>query len=126
LLQKEVTRLIGEVKKIITKIQFKLAGDVHIVHITEEHFEPEKITINLGDTVLWINDHSSTAWPAADQHATHALYPELGGCIGSAFDACRELELGEEYAFTFKIAGEWFYHDHISPEREGIVIVKDQ
>ncbi|MBI2137686.1 hypothetical protein HYU12_04175 [Candidatus Woesearchaeota archaeon] len=84
------------------------------VEISSAGFNPAAVKINVGDTVTWINKDSVAHWPASAQHPTHTVYPEAGGCIGSRFDACRELAEGESFSFTFSHAGEWKYHDHLN------------
>lgn len=94
------------------------------ISITDAGFEPKEVKIKKGETVSWINESSRSSWPASALHPTHAVYPEGGGCIGSAFDACRGLETGEEFSFLFNHAGTWKYHDHLAPSRTGTVIVE--
>ncbi len=87
-------------------------GVQYTVEITSEGFSPSQISINAGDTVVFVNKDSETHWPASAQHPTHKAYPESGGCIGSKFDACKPLAQGESWPFTFSQKGEWKYHDH--------------
>ncbi|MBI2109149.1 MAG: hypothetical protein HYT93_03145 [Parcubacteria group bacterium] len=96
----------------------------HIVYITESGFSPKEIIIQKGDTVLWIGRSTGHSWPASDIHPTHGLYPELGGCIGSTFDSCRTLSLGDEYSFLFNKVGVWQYHDHLNPLHAGTITVQ--
>lgn len=98
--------------------------EVKEIIITNKGFEPEKIEIKNGMKVRWFNKSSRRSWPASNIHPTHGQYPEKGGCIGSAFDACRGLGPGESYEFTFQKEGAWGYHDHLSPRFQGVVIVK--
>lgn len=95
-----------------------------IVEVTSSGFSPSTLTINASDTVTFVNRDTLTHWPASDVHPTHTLYPESGGCIGSKFDACRGLEQGEIFPFTFNVAGTWTYHDHLSPGFTGTIIVR--
>lgn len=94
------------------------------VRITESGFSPSTVTIKLGETVTWVNDDTGIHWPASAAHPTHTVYPEGGGCIGSAFDACTGLRQGESWSFTFNQAGSWDYHDHLKPGFFGKVIVE--
>ena len=94
------------------------------VQITANGFSPQTITIQQGESVTWTNQDSAAHWPASAMHPTHAVYPEGGGCIGSAFDACKGLAQGESFTFTFNQQGEWKYHDHLNPSTFGTVVVE--
>ena len=100
--------------------------DVEIT-FNDEGFAPTEVTIKKGQRVRFINK-SSTAqpWPASGVHPTHTLYPEKEptDCLGSSFDACRPLKLGEFFDFTFNYAGEWRYHDHTHAYYTGVITVK--
>ncbi|MEK6907304.1 MAG: plastocyanin/azurin family copper-binding protein [Nanoarchaeota archaeon] len=94
------------------------------VEITSEGFNPNPVTIAVGDTVTWVNKDTIEHWPASAMHPTHTVYPESGGCIGSKFDACKGLKLGESWSFTFNEKGTWNYHDHLVLGLYGKVIVQ--
>lgn len=96
----------------------------NVVKITSSGFEPSEIRIKVGDAVDFVNKDSSPHWPASAKHPTHEVYPEKGGCIGSKFDACKGLEQGEVFSFTFNHEGEWAFHDHLNPNLFGKVIVE--
>ena len=99
------------------------AGD-YVVEIASSGFSPDTLTINLGETVAFINKDSKASWPASALHPTHNVYPEKGGCIGSLFDVCRGLEQGQSWSFTFNEKGTWGYHDHLNPSLRGKIIVQ--
>lgn len=94
------------------------------VTITAGGFTPNELRIKKGDTVVWTNKGEKLSWPASAVHPTHEIYPEKGGCIGSAFDACRSLSYGESFKFVFNQVGLWKYHDHLNPIFTGVVIVE--
>mgnify|MGYP001589902159 CR=1 FL=1 len=94
------------------------------VNMTDSGFNPVEITINAGDMVRFVNQGSQTRRPASGIHPTHDLYPEKGGCISSKFDACRGLQNGESFSFTFNAKGIWPYHDHLAPSVKGTIIVQ--
>ncbi|MBI2134354.1 hypothetical protein HYU09_00040 [Candidatus Woesearchaeota archaeon] len=100
------------------------ANNGNTIEITESGFNPSTLTINAGETVTWINKMAIPSWPASAVHPTHQVYPEPGGCLGSKFDACRNLRQGESYSFTFNQIGAWRYHDHSDPGNTGTVIVQ--
>ena len=85
------------------------------IEITSSGFNTPELTINAGETVTFINKDTEPHWPASAMHPTHLLYPETGGCIGSKFDACKELAQGETFSFAFNEIGAWKYHDHLKP-----------
>ena len=98
---------------------------VHQVKITAEGFLPRELEIRKGDTVVWTNTASKPSWPASAMHPTHDVYPEKGGCIASAFDACKGLAEGESFKFQFNQIGTWKYHDHLNTSVFGAVKVED-
>ena len=106
------------------KIEAVPLSKIREITITDNGFEPSKIEAEKGMIVRWYNKSSRESWPASAFHPTHAQYPEKGGCIGSAFDACRGIPPNEAYEFVFNVAGTWSYHDHLGPGSQGVVIVK--
>ena len=101
-----------------------------IVTITDSGYSPQSLTISSGDTVVWKNDGSQENWPASAMHPTHTVYPGSGieKCGTSEqsgiFDACKGLENGESWSFTFNDAGKWNYHDHLNVRMFGSVSVE--
>jgi len=95
------------------------------IEITTQGFVPSEITIPPGTTVVWKNIEEKQHWPASNFHPTHTMYPETSSddCLGSSFDACRGLQQGETYSFTFDQSGAWAYHDHLFPSMGGVVFV---
>ena len=93
---------------------------------TDAGYEPKEVTIRVGQAVRWVNNSPGEMWPAAAVHPTHALYPQKSDtdCLGSSFDACRRLQPGEIYEFTFTYEGDWKFHDHVRPSKTGIVRVE--
>ncbi len=101
----------------------------NIVEITSSGFNPKTINVKAGETVTFVNRDSSAHWPASNLHPTHRTYPgsNIEKCgteeESTTFDACGNVEPGEEYSFTFTRLGRWPYHDHLHPGRGGTVIV---
>lgn len=81
-----------------------------------EGFKPKNVTISLGDTVRFVNENTVPHWPASAIHPTHEIYP--------AFDSKMPIESGSEWAFTFDRKGIWRFHDHLSPEMGGSIIIE--
>lgn len=94
------------------------------VEITAAGFSPNSVTINAGEKVEFVNKDTQTHWPASDTHPTHTAYPQSGGCISSAFDACAALEKDGTWGFVFTEKGTWRYHDHLNPSFKGTVVVE--
>ena|SRR3989338_286020 len=88
-----------------------------------QKFAPSIITIQKGDNVRFVNEGDGSFWPASNSHPTHDLYPNKGGCINSAFDACEVLPPGADFSFKFDIDGQWGYHDHLNTNATGTVVV---
>lgn len=98
-----------------------------LITFTGEAFEPAELTIKKGTRVRFLNASDTVTWPASAVHPTHSLYPEKRAedCLGSAFDACRELNKGEFFDYTFNYTGEWRYHDHSHAYYTGAVLVTE-
>jgi len=95
-----------------------------IIRYTDTGFVPASLTVKKGTAVTFRNESVGEVWPASARHPTHTVYPTSGGCLGSTFDACRGLRTGEEWTFSFDIAGTWGYHDHLTPRYFGSVTVE--
>ncbi len=95
-----------------------------VIEITDKGFSPKELTIKAGTTVVFKNFGDGESWPASAKHPSHSAYPELGGCIGSKFDACKNLKKGESWSFQFNQKGSWGYHDHLRPTLFGKIIVE--
>lgn len=98
------------------------------ITFTGEAYEPAELTVTKGTRVRFINASDDTeTWPASAVHPTHSLYPEKRAedCLGSSFDACRNLKKGEFFDYTFNFTGEWRYHDHAHAYYTGSIIVTE-
>lgn len=96
----------------------------NIVLHTDKGFSPPAMTVKVGSKVIFKNQGDQPVWPASVFHPVHKAYPTTGGCIGSTFDACKPLQKGEEWQFTFDIPGTWKYHNHLNPPETGTIIVE--
>ncbi|HLC51064.1 MAG TPA: cupredoxin domain-containing protein [archaeon] len=94
------------------------------IEITSAGFNPDFLEVESGTTVTFINKDTAPHWPASAVHPTHTVYPEYDGCISSKFDACKGLQNGESWSFTFTQLGTWKYHDHLNPSFTGKITVK--
>ncbi len=103
--------------------QQQSAGTVEVVmveemtvSITDTGFEPSKVTIPVGTTVVFVNNGQALHWPASGVHPTHEILP--------GFDAKRGLATGDTYSFTFEQKGSWPMHDHLNPRTTGTIVVE--
>ncbi len=85
------------------------------IEMTNNGFLPRRITVNVNDTVIFINTDTTTHWPASDIHPSHGIYP--------AFDPKKFIVPGSTWSFQFDRVGMWSFHDHLAPEFTGVVQV---
>ena len=78
------------------------------VKITGTAFSPQTVTVDLGDTIKWVNS----------DNASHQVVANNG-----AF-ASPILKPNESYSFMSKAAGTFPYHDALHPSIKGTVTVK--
>jgi plastocyanin len=91
-------------------------GEV-VVHVTDEGFEPGRVEVAAGETLVFENADDEGHWPASDDHPTHEKYP--------AFDPKKPIDPGTSWSVTLDRPGEWKYHDHMNPTLTGEVIVTE-
>ena len=94
-------------------------GAEHTVEITSAGFNPNTLTVKLGDKVTFVNKDTAPHWPASAVHPTHCEYKGCG-----VFDAKKGLGPGEIYPIVFDLAGTWKYHDHLNPVLTGRILVQ--
>jgi plastocyanin len=80
-----------------------------VVEMTDDlTFEPDKLTIKVGDTVTWRNTgsivHTSTDDPSKAQDPANAVLPEGAEPWDSG-----DVAGGEEFSHTFETPGEYTY-----------------
>lgn len=90
-------------------------GKAQIVNLTSTGFSPATLTIKKGTTVKWVNNSGEEGNVSSDPHPIHTTYPPLN--LGSFAD-------GDSVSLTFDKAGTYRYHDHLSPQLTGTVIVE--
>ena len=81
-------------------------------------FSPLRLEVEVGQQVVFTNESDTFFWPASNIHPTHQIYPE--------FDSGAPIESGDSWAFTFGRPGFWRYHNHLGPERSGLVVVSGE
>lgn len=100
------------------------AAPPNTIIYSDAGFSPSSLTVSKGTSVTFRNDSSQRMWPASAKHPTHEVYPEAGGCIGSAFDACAGIDPAGSWSFEFNQVGAWKYHDHLNPSFTGTIVVQ--
>ncbi len=86
-----------------------------VITMDADGFTPNQVTIDQNQTVTFVNEDKQDHWPASNLHPTHDLYPQ--------FDPTAPVQPGESWKFQANEAGSWDYHDHLSPQLRGQLIV---
>ncbi len=86
------------------------------VHMTDEGFVPNNISIKSGEKVTFKSTGQDQHWPASNIHPTHEIYSE--------FDPRKPISSGAEWSFVFDQVGTWRFHDHLYPQFHGTITVK--
>lgn len=88
------------------------------VEVTNADFNPQSLKIKKSETVTWMNKSDEPIWPASNIHPTHQVYAE--------FDPKRPIKSGDSWSFDFEKAGVWRYHDHLAPQKTGVIEVVER
>lgn len=88
-----------------------------VITRTDDGYEPQDVTIRVGDTVMFKNESNSFHWPASNVHPTHTIY--------SDFDPREPVAPGDTWSFTFTQSGTWGYHDHLRANLIGKIFVEE-
>ena len=78
-------------------------------------FSPDRLDVDPGDIVAFVNESDSARWTASNIHPTHEILLE--------FDAGKPVAPGGLWLFEFVGSGFWRYHYHVSPSSSGMVVV---
>jgi plastocyanin len=78
------------------------------VIMTNRSYDPQTVTVNVGDTVTWVNQDAPQ----------HDVVADNGEFQSQLFDQ------GQSFSFTFTKAGTYPYHCSIHPGMNGTVIVQ--
>jgi len=97
---------------------------VVIVTYTDNGFSPSEVTIPKGGAVIFRNYSSGKLRVASNPHPAHNGYPTTNGCVGSTFDSCDNIPSKVSWSFVFDSPGTWGYHDHLNPDKGGIIVVQ--
>ncbi len=90
-------------------------SEVQVIEITKDGFNPQSVTVDQNQTIIFLNRDDTPRWPASNSHPTHDLYPE--------FDPKKSIEPGDSWPFKPKNVGTWKYHDHLFPHMRGVITV---
>lgn len=85
------------------------------IELTEDGFNPAKVTIKVGDEVIWKNNSGGSATVSSDPHPAHTLYPIIN--LGPFND-------GDTHSVTFDKAGTYTYHNHLDASQKGTIVVE--
>lgn len=98
-------------------LQSSIPEGAHVVVLTKDGFQPDKLTIKVGETVAFTTTTANLFWPASNLHPSHLIYPE--------FDPEEPVQPDSAWSFTFTKTGEWKFHDHLSPYFTGVITVTE-
>jgi plastocyanin len=84
------------------------AGSAAQVIMTNRAYDPQEITVKVGDTVTWVNQDAPK----------HDVVADNGEFESSLFDK------GQSFSYTFTKAGTYPYHCSIHPGMTGTVTVQ--
>lgn len=99
------------------------------VRYTRDGFFPATVTINKGDTIMFVDETGGGVWIASNPHPGHEGYDGTtrsehcaSGYTGPApLDQC---SAGTSYSFTFEKTGTWGYHNHRNYTETGTIAVR--
>ena len=103
--------------------------NVTVINYTDNGFSPGQVTVEEGETVVWVSESSRPMWIGSDRHPVHSQYSGStlqehctnGDQTSSAFDQC---STGDRFTFTFEKTGKWSYHNHRYSTHTGTVTVQ--
>jgi plastocyanin len=90
---------------------------MEVVRYTNTGYEPKELTVPVGTMVQFINESDRDMWVASNEHPGHTDLP--------TFDQFGLYGKGSTYMYTFDQVGTWEFHDHLNPEIEGVIVVRD-
>jgi plastocyanin len=91
-----------------TVVNGQIGGNEIQVVMSNRAFDPATITVNVGDTVTWLNQDAPQ----------HDVVVDNGEFTSEPFDQ------GQTFSFTFTKAGTYTYHCSIHPGMTGTVTVQ--
>lgn len=88
-----------------------------VVTYTATGFAPSVVTVKKGTVVTFMNEANSGMWVVTGVHPTHQLLP--------GFNQGKSVARGGNYEYTFTTVGTWKYHNELTPEQVGSVVVTE-
>jgi plastocyanin len=85
------------------------------VFITNGKFSPETVSINVNDTVVWLNKDAVNRQIMSDPHPAHSSFEDL---------ASGTLATNQTFSFKFIAPGNITYHDETNPTTKGKIEIK--
>lgn len=85
------------------------------VFITNGKFSPDTVSINVNDTVVWLNKDATSRQIMSDPHPTHSSFMDL---------ASGTLATNQTFSFKFIAPGSITYHDETNPTSKGKIEIK--
>lgn len=96
---------------VVTTVVSPLPVQTSAISIRNFVFDPAKVMVNVGTTVVWTNNdnvpHTVTSDPNGAIFASPAIQP------------------GETFSATFKVVGNFPYHCSIHPNMQGTIVVTE-
>ena len=89
--------------------------DPYEIKVTNAGFDPETVTIKVGDIVVFKNSDKATHNIQSDPHPQHTLYKQLN--LGN-------IEGIDTKSLMFPKVGTYTFHDHLNPSNTGTIIVE--
>ncbi|HEY4502120.1 MAG TPA: hypothetical protein VJJ20_03600 [Candidatus Paceibacterota bacterium] len=103
-----------------------------VIHIDENGFSPDVITVAPGTEVIFENTGTEDHWPASDNHPTHTRYDgttlqeHCANGHSNTFDSCGPISPGDSWSFVFKKGGSFAFHDHLWAHFDGTITVQEE
>lgn len=85
------------------------------VEVTKDGFGPNRIEVDVGTRVIWMNKSGGNVAINSDDYPSHTKYVQLN--LGEFAD-------GSSVQLVFDKAGTYSYHNHLKPTQKGVVVVK--
>lgn len=90
------------------------AEEVEVAY-TENGFDPQELTVEVGTKVTWMNAGGASLQIASAPHPIHTNYPKLNQ---------QAVAGGESVSFVFNDTGTFKYHNHLNASHTGSVTVE--
>lgn len=82
---------------------------------SDSGFSTPNLTVNAGDTVIFVNESTADFQPVADDASGNGPYPD--------FDPGAAIAPGETWNFVFSQPGTWSFHDALNPANSSTITV---